>query len=182
MGQAEGDDGELDLAAVEARWREARDRDSPQHIIASWCDVPALVRAVGRLRERAACAERATDALLDVVEAIDGVRPKSATSQALAAYVTAKWRRAGRELDEARAATRVAREGRDAARCEGAEAMRTACVRECERRAESIDRTAPDDSDLDDDDPATCELVGRFGEALDLAAALRDLPLPGVGP
>jgi len=176
MGQAEGDDGELDLAAVEARWREARDRDSPQHIIASWADVPALVRAVRLLRERAA------DGLLDVVEAIDGVRPKSpsATPQALAGYVAAKWRRAVRELDEARAATRVAREERDAARREGAEAMRAAFVRLCEGRAGAIDACTPEDVDLDDPDVA--DRFGRFVEASELAGAAAALPLPGVGP
>lgn len=46
---------EMDLDAIEARHREAIDRDTPTAVIASWSDVPALVAAV-RSRDAALAA------------------------------------------------------------------------------------------------------------------------------
>lgn len=67
-----------------------------------------------------------------------------------------------------------------AARRKGAEAMREACALTAARRAETLDAAAGDDPDLDDPDVAY--RYGRFVEAVDLAVALRALPLPGGEP
>lgn len=82
----------------------------------------------------------------------------------------------GREEELARqlhadAGARVA-----AARREGAEAMREACAKTCDRAAASLDAGAADD--CDPDDPDTAADYGRFTEAVDLAGAIRALPLP----
>ena len=67
-----------------------------------------------------------------------------------------------------------------AARREGAEAMREACAKTCDRAAASLDAGAADD--CDPDDPDTAADYGRFTEAVDLAGAIRALPLPGGEP
>lgn len=58
----------------------------------------------------------------------------------------------------------------------GAAAMRDACARVCQKRAEQLDAAAPDDADIDD--PGVAEDFGRFTEAHELAAALCAAELP----
>ena len=66
-----------------------------------------------------------------------------------------------------------------AARREGAEAMREACAKTCDRRAEVLDATLKENLI---DEPYASEERGAWSEAVDLAAALRALPLPGGEP
>ena len=194
----------LDLDAIEALWRRACDLDTPVAVIASWRDVPLLLAEARRLRglldataqayddlvaqvwratgeeheppaDVAALLRRVADdhkalvgfrrAMLDVCEAIDDVRPEPDFD---APAELGAW-----ACDEI--ARRVS-----AARRKGAEAMREACALTAARRAETLDAAAGDDPDLDDPDVAY--RYGRFVEAVDLAVALRALPLPGGEP
>ena len=119
-------------------------------------DVPALVAEVLRLR-----------ALRDdIADAFDGLVMKA-------------WRATGETHEPpANVAALLARVA--AARREGAEAMREACAKTCDRAAASLDAGAADD--CDPDDPDTAADYGRFTEAVDLAGAIRALPLPGGEP
>ena len=118
-------------------------------------DVPALLAEARRLR-----------GLLD------------ATAQAYDDLVAQVWRATGEEheppADVAALLARVA-----AARREGAEAMREACAKTCDRRAEVLDATLKENLI---DEPYASEERGAWSEAVDLAAALRALPLPGGEP
>jgi hypothetical protein len=58
--------------------------------------------------------------------------------------------------------------------------MREACAKTCDRAAASLDAGAADD--CDPDDPDTAADYGRFTEAVDLAGAIRAIPLPGGEP
>ena len=117
-------------------------------------DVPALVAEVLRLR-----------ALRDdIADAFDGL-------------VMKVWRATGEEHEPpANVAALLARVA--AARREGAEAMREACAKTCDRRAEVLDATLKENLI---DEPYASEERGAWSEAVDLAAALRALPLPGGG-
>ena len=125
-------------------------------------DVAALLRRVADDHKALVGFRRA---MLDVCEAIDDVRPEPDFD---APAELGAW-----ACDEI--ARRVS-----AARRKGAEAMREACALTAARRAETLDAAAGDDPDLDDPDVAY--RYGRFVEAVDLAVALRALPLPGGEP
>jgi hypothetical protein len=142
----------LDLDAIEALWRRACDLDTPVAVIASWRDVPLLLAEARRLR-----------GLLD------------ATAQAYDDLVAQVWRATGETHEPpANVAALLARVA--AARREGAEAMREACAKTCDRRAEVLDATLKENLI---DEPYASEERGAWSEAVDLAAALRALPLPG---
>ena len=137
-------------------WRATGEEHEPP------ADVAALLRRVADDHKALVGFRRA---MLDVCEAIDDVRPEPDFD---APAELGAW-----ACDEI--ARRVS-----AARRKGAEAMREACALTAARRAETLDAAAGDDPDLDDPDVAY--RYGRFVEAVDLAVALRALPLPGGEP
>lgn len=123
--------------------------------------VAELLAHVGDVATSLALSRRA---MLDVCEAIDGVRPEPDFDMPaeLGSYA----------CDEV-ARLKVAAA---AARREGAEAMREACAKTCDRRAEVLDATLKENLL---DEPYASEERGAWSEAVDLAAAIRALPLPG---
>ena len=101
-----------------------------------------------------------------------------ATAQAFDDLVAQVWRATGETHEPpANVAALLARVA--AARREGAEAMREACAKTCDRRAEVLDATLKENLI---DEPYASEERGAWSEAVDLAAALRALPLPGGEP
>ena len=195
----------LDLDAVEARARDNEDFRTYHLAQDSADDVPALLAEVRRLRglldaETAAHrgdlrddAKALDDLVAQVWRAAGEEHEPPADVDALVRRVA--WTRdrlvAGRESDTtlrkavialtvseaetvAKCNARIA-----AARREGAEAMREACAKTCDRRAEVLDATLKENLI---DEPYASEERGAWSEAVDLAAALRALPLPGGEP
>jgi hypothetical protein len=153
----------LDLDAVEARARDNEDFRTYHLAQDSADDVPALLAEVRRLR-----------GLLDAETAAHRGDLRG-DAKALDDLVAQVWRAAGEEHEPpANVAALLARVA--AARREGAEAMREACAKTCDRRAEVLDATLKENLI---DEPYASEERGAWSEAVDLAAALRALPLPG---
>ena len=117
-------------------------------------------------------------AMLDVHEALDGVRPEPDFDMPaeLGSYACDEVARLQESRDALRAEVRQLRAAALHRRREGAEAMREACAKAIDARASQSETTRERYSSEDD----------RYGEALavscaceDLASALRALPLPG---
>lgn len=154
-------------------------------------DVPALVARVRDLTAKFDAAAQAYDDILaQVWRATGETHEPPADVAALTDRVDAlrceaeslTRRLAGRDETNANLLGRLiaAENAVAAARREGAEAMREACAKTCDRAAASLDAGAADD--CDPDDPDTAADYGRFTEAVDLAGAIRAIPLPGGEP
>ena len=125
---------------------------------------PLPRNAVPEARALAAEVRRLRTLRDDIADAFDGLVMKA-------------WRATGETHEPpANVAALLARVA--AARREGAEAMREACAKTCDRRAEVLDATLKENLI---DEPYASEERGAWSEAVDLADAIRALPLPGGG-